>query len=111
MSCPDYGLAGRTGTPLIKTLAGASIIVLLSIGLEVERQEVSGFFNITFTPDNIILSDEVVVYSFLMTTRKAQRPASLPLTCLQTSSVRTLRRGQRYRLTSIRECDALGDVG
>jgi hypothetical protein len=49
-ACPDYGLAGRTGTPLIKTPAGASIIVLLSIGLEVERQEVSGFFNITFTP-------------------------------------------------------------
>ena len=41
---------GRTGTPLIKTPARASIIVLLSIGLEVERQEVGGFFNITFAP-------------------------------------------------------------
>jgi hypothetical protein len=50
MSCRDYGLAARTGTPLMKTPAGASIIVLLSIWLEVERQELSGFFNITFTP-------------------------------------------------------------
>jgi hypothetical protein len=43
-------LGRRTCTPLIKTPAGASIIVLLSVGLEVEPQEVSGFFNITFAP-------------------------------------------------------------
>jgi hypothetical protein len=41
---------------------------LLSIELEVERQEVRGFF-IIISPVYIILSDEVVVCSFLMTTR------------------------------------------
>jgi hypothetical protein len=50
---------GGRARHLIKTLAGASIIVLLSIGLEVERQEVGCFFNIILSIHNIILLEEV----------------------------------------------------
>jgi hypothetical protein len=64
---------------LVKTPAGGSIIVLLSIGLEIERQEVSGFFNITFTPTYLL---EEVGGLFIPedSTRKAQRPACLAVT-------------------------------
>jgi hypothetical protein len=69
-------LGRRTCTPLIKTPAGASIIVLLSVGLRSSLKKSAASSTSPLPLYNIILSDEVVVYSFLMTTRKAQRPTS-----------------------------------